>query len=255
MRLLLLSDIHANQEALQAVLGAAEGRVDRALCLGDVVGYGADPAACVALVQAHAAVTIRGNHDRACVTPELAAGFNALALAAARWTHTQLPPAARLWLAQLPAGPLLSDGIQLAHGMPQDEDEYLTTRQQAAAALARAPCQLTFVGHTHLQGGFLWRGGAAEPLPMAPPPPHLDTPGGLALRSCCRLEPGVRYIVNPGSVGQPRDGDWRAAFLIYDTAAAELNFFRVPYPVRQTQEKILAAHLPPALAARLAHGH
>lgn len=237
MRLLIISDIHGNLEALQAVLREAQGRYDRCFCLGDVVGYGADPQACAALVRDVAAVVIRGNHDRACVAPESALDFNPIARLAVEWTHNQLDAPTRAWLESLPAGPVLSDGIQLAHGSPLDEDEYITSTAQAAVLLAGAGEPLTCIGHTHLQGGWRMRGERTE---------------AVARNGALPLDPGQRYLLNPGSVGQPRDGDWRAAYMICDGGNAE--FCRADYDLAGAQGKILRAGLPPTLAERLAAG-
>lgn len=240
MRVLVLSDVHGNLEALEAVWAAARGQYDRCVCLGDVVGYGADPNACAEQVRERAAVTVRGNHDRACVEPAQAVDFNPVAREAAEWTHRQLEEGTLAWLRALPAGPILDEGVQLAHGSPLDEDEYITSPERAARSLAAAPCALTVIGHTHLQGGFWRRGNDISRVVKQP---------GLV-----RVEADTFYLLNPGSVGQPRDGDWRAAYMIYDQQGGEASFFRVPYDLKRAQDKILDARLPRSLAERLAGG-
>lgn len=257
MSVLLVSDIHGNWEALEAAARhAATLGVEACYCLGDVVGYGADPNACAAWVQAHAAATIRGNHDRVCLAPELAGDFNPIARAAVEWTARQLEPSARAFLAALPAGPKLVADMTLAHGSPLDEDEYLLLAPQTASVLAAAPTALTWIGHTHLQGGFAAAAGqppaaiARDPLRAEPFP----TPHGPGMMWRYPLDSAAKYLLNPGSVGQPRDGDPRAAFAVCDTAAAEVRYYRLPYDQARASAKILAAGLPPPLAHRLARG-
>ncbi|MGH9534679.1 MAG: metallophosphoesterase family protein [Terriglobales bacterium] len=269
MAILLLSDIHGNWEALAAVAAQAEalGAMD-CYCLGDVVGYGADPNACTAWVQAHAALTIRGNHDRVCVAPALASDFNPIARAAVEWTASQLRPEARDFLAALPSGPIAAAEMTLAHGSPLDEDEYLILPQQAAAPLVAVTTVLTWIGHTHIQGGFVAAGGRAPAALMASPSSvtAVATPQGPGISWRLALQPETRYLLNPGSVGQPRDGDPRAAFAVYEPSrnggngagggpsGGEVCFYRIPYDHLRAAEKILAAGLPPQLAHRLARG-
>ncbi|MGH9488065.1 MAG: metallophosphoesterase family protein [Terriglobales bacterium] len=254
MRVLIYSDVHANGEALEAVEAAA-GACDTSICLGDIVGYGASPNDTSAWVKAHTPLVIRGNHDRACASLDGVQGFNAVAAAAALWTHQQLSPEHLQWLQALPAGPLEWDGCSLVHGSPLDEDEYLLQPVQAAATFAATSSLMHWYGHSHIQGGFILAdeqitplaGAAAAAMPGAPAPRN---PQSVLLN----LRADARYLLNPGSVGQPRDGDWRAAFAIYDTAAATVEFRRVPYDVAQTQRRILDAGLPQRLAQRLALG-
>ncbi len=263
MTILLLSDIHGNWEALEAVVAQLEAsHYDACYCLGDVVGYGADPNACSDWVQAHAAITIRGNHDRVCVAPALAGDFNPIARAAVEWTARQLTPAALGFLRSLPTGPRGVDAMTLAHGSPLDEDEYVILPQQAAAPLQGAPTAVTWIGHTHIQGGFSYAAGA-PPARVTPDGAMIEawpTPYGEAQSWRLPLQPGVRYLLNPGSVGQPRDGDPRAAFALYQPGngagpdGGTVRFFRVPYDAARAAEKILAAGLPPQLAHRLARG-
>lgn len=256
MRILVYSDVHANWEALEAMVDACAGRYEASLCLGDVVGYGASPNQVTAWVREHTPLVIRGNHDRACASLDSISWFNPTAAAAARWTHSALTPENTAWLQALPAGPLPWKDQSVMHGSPLDEDEYLIEPAQAAGAFAAtngAPgLAQQWFGHTHLQGGFelandevrpfLTVGKGAEPV------------GSRAGVTVIGLEPGARYLLNPGSVGQPRDGDWRAAFAILDTDQAKVEFHRVPYDVAAAQRQILAAGLPSRLAARLAKG-
>jgi len=253
VRWLILSDIHANWEALEAVTAAMEGSYDACLCLGDVVGYGADPNPCVAWVAAHCQVTVRGNHDIACSHPDGALGFNPLAAYAAHWTAARLTPEARAWLLALPAGPLPAGDFQLVHGSPLDEDQYLVHDTTAQTVFSASSWPLVFFGHTHLQGGFASLPDRAQPLlpePSAPAGPNAR----LELVHVTAVEPDARLLVNPGSVGQPRDGDWRAACALYDQQLRRIEFHRVPYDLRTAQRKMLAGGLPPPLALRLAEG-
>ncbi|TAN21788.1 MAG: metallophosphoesterase [Acidobacteria bacterium] len=252
MRVLIYSDVHANLEALLAVEEAAAGRYDVSLCLGDIVGYGANPNETAAWVHTHTPTVIRGNHDRACASLKGIAGFNAVAAQAALWTHQNLRPEHLTWLDHLPAGPLPWDHARLVHGSPLDEDEYLLEPVQAAGAFAADGTSLCWYGHSHVQGGFVLADDQVAVLPSAAE----EKPGASARASSRELvlRPDGRYLLNPGSVGQPRDGDWRAAFALYNTETRRVVFHRVPYDITQAQTKIVAAGLPVRLAQRLAAG-
>lgn len=252
MRLFVFSDVHANLEALEAVFAAADGLYDRCICLGDVVGYGANPNETTEYVRARADVVVRGNHDRACSVLDGIENFTPMAAESARWTHEQLTEESRRWLAELPRGPLISFGLEIAHGSPIDEDEYVVSRTQAQASLAAIEDSVCMIGHTHLQGGFI-NCNTLQPLLASQwtlSPQNTNGPS----HEVVTLDRKCKYLVNPGSVGQPRDGDWRAAFLIYDEDSREIAFHRVPYALEATQEKIRAAGLPERLATRLSHG-
>jgi diadenosine tetraphosphatase ApaH/serine/threonine PP2A family protein phosphatase len=255
MRVLIYSDVHANAEALAAMAEATAGRVETSLCLGDLVGYGADPNRATAWVREHTPVVIRGNHDRACASLEGIQWFNPAAAAAARWTHAQLDAAHTAWLQSLPAGPLLWHEQCLVHGSPIDEDEYLMEAVQAAGAFAATNARCVWFGHTHVQGGFvlLQSGGESRLEALAG---AVGAPGAEPAPSLRRfaLAPGARYLINPGSVGQPRDGDWRAAFALLDEQEGWVEFHRVPYDLEAAQRRILDAGLPMRLAQRLAQG-
>jgi predicted phosphodiesterase len=246
MRFLVLSDIHANSTALEASLVAAEGRWERALCLGDVVDYGPDPNEVTERVKALAPFIIRGNHDK--VVTELAdiEDFNPLAQIAARWTREHLRSDNFTYIAQLPAGPVHTDGLTMVHGAYHDEDEYVFAPAQAMGGLLESPSAVTFFGHTHYQGGFSYRDGQIGVIHLPPEP----GPKFAALR----LEPGTRYLLNPGSIGQPRDGDPRAAFAIADLDHQVIEFWRVPYDIAAVQERMESAGLPRPLIERLAAG-
>lgn len=265
MRALLLSDIHANLEALEAVLAAAPAH-DVVWNLGDIVGYGANPNEVVDAAQRLGSVFVRGNHDRACSGLPGIEDFNPVAQRAARWTEGVLTGEHREWLQHLAAGPIMPDGPQVScvHGSPLDEDEYILTVRDAWTSLQEPKARITFFGHTHVQGGFATNGdewfrltprystplrgmGARLGLARPPQPLHLE-------EFELQLREGARYLLNPGSVGQPRDGDWRAAFAIYDDARMLLTWYRVPYDLEEAQQRILRAGLPDRLASRLREG-
>ena len=243
MRFLILSDIHANWEALEAVLGQAQGRYDKILCCGDIVGYGADPDVVTEWVRQNAGSVIRGNHDKACAGLEDLEWFNPVARTSALWTQENTKPQNIAYLRNLPQGPEAIDTFQILHGSPIDEDEYLISEQDAAQVLPYLDVSLSFFGHTHLQGGFQIIRNGIKRIPKAG--------GGMDEMS---LEADCWYLINPGSVGQPRDGDSRAAYAIYDPEARLVSYYRVKYDVRGAQKKILNAGLPQMLAARLATG-
>ncbi len=253
MRALILSDIHANLEALDAVLKAAPV-YDVVWNLGDNVGYGACPNEVIDRISGLGTVFVRGNHDRACSGLASLDDFNPIAARAARWTQRELSSEHTLWLRQLARGPIKPYGerVSCMHGSAVDEDEYLVTVRDAWRPLKDAVTSLNFFGHTHVQGGF-----ATNDEEWFKLLPLYDTAND-AEEFDLRLSSSARYLVNPGSVGQPRDGDWRAAFAIFDDAvelgAGHLHFYRVPYDVETAQQRILDAGLPDRLAARLREG-
>jgi diadenosine tetraphosphatase ApaH/serine/threonine PP2A family protein phosphatase len=249
MRVLIYSDIHANWEALQAVNEAAAGRYDMSVCLGDVVGYGANPNEAVAWVRATTPDVIRGNHDRACAGLHGLEWFNQSAATAARWTHARLEAGATDWLNSLPAGPVRWHELSLVHGSPLNEDEYLIDPAQAAGVFAATTETSHWFGHTHVQGGFALADDQVVMLGGARPEAEAE-----AGHTVLQLQPGARYLLNPGSVGQPRDGDWRAAFALLDEQSGQVEFHRVPYDLSAAQARIIEAGLPPQLARRLAKG-
>ncbi len=245
MRYLILSDLHGNLEALNAVLKSAAGDYDRVLCLGDLVGYGADPNAVTDWVRGNASVVVRGNHDRACAGLEDLAWFNPVARIAAEWTHTQLTPENRAYIGELPKGPVAVDGFQVMHGSLLDEDEYMVQPSDAGQAFPYLETSLAFFGHTHLQGGFEWAHSRVRVIGR-PAPDFKET--------VLELDADNAYLINPGSVGQPRDGDPRTAYVLYAPEDRFLTYRRVPYDVETAQEKIHKAELPDVLAHRLSVG-
>lgn len=250
MRLLVLSDIHANLEALEACMNAAP-EYDEVYNLGDVVGYGANPNEVTERSRQLGSVFVRGNHDKACSGISNLENFNPIAGLAALWTQQQLTPENLEFLQKLPKGPTAPiQSLQLVHGSPRDEDEYVLMRTEAYHILDRTTVPITFFGHTHLQGGF-WIDDEAEQEGGLEP--RYSSPGGQQ-KITVELKKSVRYMINPGSVGQPRDHDPRAAFLLYDTDENSITFYRVPYDIEQAQKKIISAGLPERLATRLAEG-
>jgi predicted phosphodiesterase len=246
MRILVLSDIHANATALKAALDAVAGRWDTSVCLGDVVGYGPDPHETTARLRELGTETIRGNHDKAVAGLMDTTDFNPVAKAAVDWTRAQLTEDDLEWLSMLPQGPLATDGIVLVHGAFQDEDEYVFTPAQALDGLLDSTAEITFFGHTHHQGGFSYQDTNLEVLQIHP----------RASESFCalRIQPPRRYLLNPGSIGQPRDGDPRAGFAIADIEHHVIEFWRVPYDIAAVQARMRAAHLPEPLVQRLTVG-
>ena len=246
MRYLVISDIHANVEAYDAVMAeAATLGYDKVLVLGDLVGYGADPnLVCERIRALKPEALIRGNHDKVGSGVESAEGFNAVARNAIRWTFETLTPDNRAWLAALPSGPMIVDEvIEICHGTPFDEDAYVFDDLDALRAMHAARRPICLFGHTHVQvGHFLSRdqfglASADDQRPLVIP-----------------LEDANRYLVNPGSVGQPRDSDPRAGFAITDTKAREVTLYRVEYPIAKAQARIMEEGLPDVLAQRLSLG-
>jgi predicted phosphodiesterase len=251
MRALLISDIHANLHALDAVLAHARG-YDVAWNLGDVVGYGGNPNEAIERSRTLGTLLVRGNHDRACCGLTDLDDFNPIAARAARWTQCVLSSEHLRWLRDLRPGPILPDGadsVSCTHGSLRDEDEYILTPRDAFHSLgAPGSVAVNFFGHTHLQGGFAHDGH--EWYRLTPDYTTRDQAEHWTLQ----LSSGARYLLNPGSVGQPRDGDWRAAFALFDSEARTVEFHRIPYDVRGAQESIIRVGLPDRLASRLRDG-
>ena len=230
---------------------AARGKYERAVCLGDLVGYGPDPNAVIDPVRELAEATIRGNHDKACCGISDAEDFNPLARAATLWTRQQLTSDHLTFLRELPQGPAYVNSFEIVHGAPADEDEYIVGPDSALPALKDLTTPVVFFGHTHLQGGVVLT--AAGSFQQIFGDLFESSPGGTAMCTV-KLETGARYLINPGSVGQPRDGDWRAAFAILDEAVGAVEYYRTPYDLEKTQEKMRRAGLPEPLIRRLEFG-
>ena len=245
MRYLVVSDLHSNWEALEAVLEDADGQYDRIVCCGDLAGYGPDPNRVLDWARANLHAVVRGNHDRACCGLEDLEWFNPVARAATVWTMTCLNPVNFAYLRQLPAGPLAVDGFQLIHGSPLDEDEYLISATDVRNVFDYLEANVSFFGHTHLQCGYARADGSFQIMRQMDP---------LEAEVRHRLDRHGIYLINAGSVGQPRDGDPRAAFAFFDTGTLEVVQRRVPYDYDATRRKIEAAGLPDVLGSRLAIG-
>jgi diadenosine tetraphosphatase ApaH/serine/threonine PP2A family protein phosphatase len=240
VRYAVLSDIHGNLEALRAVLGDAEGRADDLLCLGDVVGYGADPTACVDLIGGRARAIVAGNHEYAVIGRLDLAWFNRFARAAAEWTREQLDTDCATYLGALPLRMEVDDAT-LVHASPRQPEEwdYLVTADDGLTAFEAFATRVCFVGHSHVPA--MWSLGSSGP----------DYERGEIDVS---FDAGRRYIVNVGSVGQPRDRDPRAAYALWDVDARRVTIRRVSYDVAGARAKIQAAGLPRFLADRLSAG-
>ena len=246
MRYLVLTDIHANLEALETCLAdAGERRYEQTLVLGDLVGYGADPNAVIARVQGlKPAALVRGNHDKVACGLEQAEGFNSVAKSAARWTLDVLTAANREWLAALPEGPIVVDDVvEICHGSPFDEDAYIFDELDAVRALKVSTRPLCLFGHTHYPITFELSSESFDSVASSP-----------AEEATIQMRDGSKYLINPGSVGQPRDGDPRAAWMLLDFEERFAEFHRVPYSIERTQAEMRERGLPQALAARLKRG-
>lgn len=241
MRALIVSDIHSNLEALGSVLRDAEsgGGFDSIWSLGDLVGYGPDPEACIDLMRGHGGLRVAGNHDLAVSGRMGLEWFNTYAAAAARWTADRLEEEHVEYLSGLSLR-VETDGFTAVHGSPRDPVwEYVVTAESARVTLEGFDTPRCLVGHSHIP--FICRIEGGSPVFDLP----TDRPVEIG---------DERIIVNPGSVGQPRDGDPRASYAVYDASAGTIAHRRVEYDVPATQRKMTERGLPRYLAERLAHG-
>ena len=245
MRYLIVSDLHANLEALHAVLAQSAGGYDRALCCGDLVGYGADPNPVCDWVRLNCAVVVRGNHDRASTGQDDLEWFNPVARNAAMWTLQALSPENAAYILALPRGPVTVETFQLFHGSPCDEDEYVIAAGEANQAFSYLETRVAFFGHTHVQGGFIWNQSRVETILR---------PAARGDSQSLPIDPECAYMINPGSTGQPRDGDPRAAWLELDLDGWSGIYHRTDYDIDGAAAAIRAARLPDSLAERLAYG-
>ncbi|MBD3348919.1 MAG: metallophosphoesterase [Candidatus Eisenbacteria bacterium] len=240
MRYAVLSDIHANMEALSSVLSSLKSRgVERAVCLGDVVGYGAEPREAVSSVRDWSEATVLGNHDAGAVAENGLGSFNRYAREAVEWTRGRLGDDEREFLSGCPLTERY-EGALLVHASPAEPGSwtYVLEEREAEEAFAAFEGDLCFLGHSHEPCFFEQREGAVRKLP----------PGTI------ELAPGSRYIVNPGSVGQPRDGDPRASYAVADAGEKRIEIVRVPYDFREAGARIEREGLPVVLSERLATG-
>jgi len=240
LRYALISDIHANYEALEAVLQKLDSmEIDQIVCLGDVVGYNASPNECCEAIRARNIPTILGNHDAVACGVEEPWGFNPVALAAAMWTREKLSEENLEWLRGLPDALHFGDFVAV-HGAPKNRNTYLFTWEDILPHLSfldEQNCDLCLIGHTHSPGIFSADGVYT-----------VDDDHKF------QLGEGKRFFINPGSVGQPRDGNAMAAFGILDTALNEFEQVRIPYAQEEASRKVIEAGLPPFLADRLKVG-
>lgn len=245
MRALVVSDLHSNAEALRAVMTRVRRKkFDHIICLGDFVGYGAQPNQVLDTMRTFRApkLYIRGNHDRVAAGIDDGTGFNSAARHAALWTRDHLSVPNRRFLQELAVGPVLKDDVMVCHGSPHDEDEYVFNDYHASQVFSDYAAPFILYGHTHLPVVF-----------------SADERGrvrGAAIRgdAIIKLDPAMRHLINPGSVGQPRDRSPLSSFALIDTVKHTVQFFRVPYDVEKTQLAIVKAGLPRILADRLAYG-
>jgi diadenosine tetraphosphatase ApaH/serine/threonine PP2A family protein phosphatase len=241
VKIAIISDIHANMEALEAVmLDIREQKLDKEIwCLGDIVGYGADPNPVTERIAEEVDINIAGNHDWAAVGKMTLGYFNSAAATSAEWTHDNLTQENRDWLAALPLERVERD-VRLVHGSPSDPAawHYVLSIAEAEGEMSTYDEQLCLIGHSHFLGNFEQNGN------------NIDYNRGERIR----CQKGRRYLVNVGSVGQPRDGDPRSAYVVYDTNTKEVWHRRVPYDVESAHRKILEAGLPRFLADRLLQG-
>jgi len=245
MKYLILSDIHSNSEALSAIMAFVKRKPwNKAVFLGDLVGYGANPNQTVEMVRKLRPLSaVRGNHDKVCSGLEEGELFNRMALEAALWTRRKLTPSNLKWLKGLPQGPVMvDDAFAICHGTPLDEDAYIFGELEALNVFRHTDFPLSFFGHSHF------------PVIFALSSDSITTIMTVAPSFRFKLREGVRYLINPGSVGQPRDGNPLCSFAMYDSASRVVTIHRLPYALNKTQGKILKAGLPKPLADRLAIG-
>ena len=245
MKYLILSDIHSNREALGTILSFVKRKPwNKAVFLGDLVGYGANPNQAVDMVRKmRPLAAIRGNHDKVCSGLEEGELFNRMALEAALWTRQKLTRSNLQWLKALPKGPAVVDGqFAISHGTPVDEDAYIFGELEALNVFRHTDFPICFFGHSHF------------PVIFALSPDAITTVLTVAPSFRFKLKDGVRYLINPGSVGQPRDGNPLCSFAIYDSDTRVVTIHRLPYKLKQAQKKIMDAGLPRPLADRLALG-
>lgn len=240
MRIALFGDIHANLEALNAVLADAEEQdCTTHICMGDVVGYNADPVACLEKIQAADWPVVKGNHDDVASNLDTLENMNPVASAALQWTRDQLNDDQKEWLRNLRMVRQIEDFTVVHATLDQPQAwNYVTNKFDAMSNFSYQFTNLCFHGHTHVPRIFVRESRVT------------DLPAEQVI-----MEPGKKYFVNTGSVGQPRDGDWRACYVIYDLPTGSISFRRVEYDIETTQKKIRDAGLPEMLAERLATGN
>jgi len=245
MKYLIFSDVHSNLEALLAMKSFAQKKkIDAYLFLGDLVGYNASPNECIQQFQNLSPLyMIRGNHDKAVSGHDSLHSFNPIAAAAIIWTRDALNTQNKLFLMNLKKGPQeVNQEITICHGAPYDEDYYIFGPFDAVEAFYHFSTKICFFGHTHLPRIYTKRNNMVEELIVEQEKFQI------------KIEEGARYLINPGSLGQPRDRNIKSSFLIFNTTTRKITFYRISYDYRLTQSRILEAGLPPALADRLSLG-
>jgi predicted phosphodiesterase len=245
MRYLIFTDIHGNMEAFLAFLKFAQKRkVDHYLFLGDLVGYGASPNEIIQRIRLLKPIsTIRGNHDKAVCGLDTVQTFNPIAASAIHWTRDNITKKNMSFLCKLKQGPtIVNEDIMICHGAPFDEDHYIFGEFDASEAFLHVPVQICFFGHTHFPFVYEEKDNVVEGTFLTGDNNEI------------KIEKGVRYLINPGSIGQPRDRNPMAACAIYDSKVKKIKFYRLPYDIEKAQRRIIGAGLPPALAERLAVG-
>ncbi len=243
MRFAIISDIHGNLEALLSVLKKIdEIGYDSLIVLGDIVGYGADPGECIEIVKRRGAFAVKGNHDEAVVNPRERDYMNIYAREAIEWTEARINDAQKLWLKNLPYRISPFDNFEITHAEWESPESwtYIFDPYEAKYQFQFMKYKIGFYGHTHIPAIF-----------------QQDLDGNVKRlnQNQILMLKGFRYMINPGSVGQPRDRDWRAAFGIFDSEDLYFEFFRVEYDVKKAMRKILDAGLPETLAYRLEVGY
>jgi len=243
MRIAVLSDIHGNLEALNACLEAVSSAADAYLCLGDVVGYGPDPNACCEILRSLQCRTVLGNHDKAAVGRADLTWFNPWAAAAVLWTEEVLSSDNSRWLAELPEV-IEEAGYVAVHGsLVNHTEEYITDEWSCRPTFDLMTADICFVGHTHMPYVFMQGRGRMSVYGRQ-----------MSAGGTIHLESTMRYVVNPGAVGQPRDGVWKASYALFDTDSRTVDILRVEYPLHITQEKMRKEGLPDLLWRRLEFG-
>ena len=239
MRFAIFGDIHANLQALEAVLSDARTQhSSHYVCMGDIVGYNANPRECLAIIRELECPTVKGNHDEQASMITEGEGFNALAEEAIQWTREQLADDEKKWLRELRMQRQVRD-FTIVHATLDTPHKwgYIFNQLDAATSFSYQHTSMCFIGHTHSPKAYI-RDGSVRSMPL----------------DILALQQGKKYLINVGSVGQPRDGDWRAAYCIYDTISNEVELRRVEYDIAGTQAAILKAGLPSKLADRLEIG-
>ena len=251
MKFLLLSDSHGNQFGLEAVVNARND-FDHIICLGDIVGYGAHPNECCQILRERGAICLSGNHDAAALGKISIEWFNPIATAAILWTREQLSRENRAWIDELPAERVFEEwGFQVVHAsLRAPWEEYITSPNVALLSFERLTMPLCFYGHTHVADVYALEQSEQNYRLLEPPVSHAYVPDGGEIE----LETGTSYLVNPGSCGQPRDGNPLAKGAIFDSDARTIEVFGVEYDVEAARDAILRAGLPKRLGDRLRSG-